>query len=395
MKMPSRTELSPEQEQVYMEAPMDGSVVIIGAPGTGKSVLAVFRSYLLSRLKRDFRLVMYNKVLVRYTSIAMSESEIKLADHVSTWNSWVFQWWIKANRGYKPPSSNRETDFQRMLTLFCEQKVANPELLDWGHLIIDEGQDFSRDFYLLLSVIMRMNRLAGGSYGLTVLADENQRLDEKHHSTIAQILQLTGVEQPYKLTKNFRNTYEIARLAAEFYTGARTEIAEFNEERRGARPVARAFDNMENEVKHIARYAHLNDDLTIGVFVKTHKIREPMMALLQKLTASSGIHVQSYESGRGEWNDADRLIFHKGGSITLLCDASCKGLEFDAVFIPQMQAYNLDGISEEFMKMRLYVMCSRARLHLELSWTDCDGDPEIARLLPAHDKDILDWREKT
>tara|TARA_R110000851_G_scaffold333511_1_gene514226 strand:+ start:9575 stop:10750 length:1176 start_codon:yes stop_codon:yes gene_type:complete len=391
--MPSRTELSPEQEQIYMEAPLDGSVVIIGAPGTGKTVLAVFRCHLLNRLKEKFQLVMYNKVLVRYTANAMGDNQ--LTGNVSTLHSWVYKWWQSAKLGYVRPKPGFEIDFQRMIRLIGEQKVANPRGFDWGHLIVDEGQDFSRDFYLLLNIVAAKGRTHGGKYALTVLADENQRLDEKSNSTIAEILQLVGVAHPYILTKNFRNTFEIARLAAEFYTGARTEIAELPEERRGGLPVVRAFDTMDNEARHIARYARLNDDQAIGVFVKTHQIRRSMMVKLRELLADSGIYLQSYESGTDQSSDAGQLSFNKSGSITLLCDASCKGLEFDAVFIPQMQAHNLDGIAEDFMKMRLYVMCSRARQHLEFSWTDCDGDPEIARLLPSRDKAILDWREKT
>ena len=145
---------------------------------------------------------------------------------------------------------------------------------------------------------------------------------------------------------------------------------------------------MEEEVKHVIRYARLNEDLTIAIFFPTHVIRKKFYSLLAKPAAETGLRLQTYVSG----SDVTRLDFETGGSITLLCDASCKGLEFDAVFIPQLQRHNIDGVDETFLKMKLYVMCSRARVHLVLSYTDCDAIPDIVKLFPGEHEGVLEWK---
>ncbi len=71
------------------------------------------------------------------------------------------------------------------------------------------------------------------------------------------------------------------------------------------------------------------------------------------------------------------------GSITVICGASCKGLEFDAVFIPRLETYSLSPGQETEFKMNLYVRISRARDYLFLSFYSQNGDhPDILEYFP-------------
>ena len=98
--------------------------------------------------------------------------------------------------------------------------------------------------------------------------------------------------------------------------------------------------------------------------------------------------MQKYSSG----TDAVTIDFYTKGIITVVCDKSCKGLEFDAVFIPQLQAYKSDGANEDFFKMKMYVMISRARSYLQLSFSDCDEDPQVLKMLPTEEQEVLKWK---
>ena len=73
------------------------------------------------------------------------------------------------------------------------------------------------------------------------------------------------------------------------------------------------------------------------------------------------------------------------GVVTVLCFASAKGLEFDAVFLPELQTIDVKGRERDTIRMNLYVMCSRARTHLWLSIDDPTGTHDVWKLLPPQD----------
>jgi len=394
MRLPSRTELSIEQEKVYTDAPLNGTVFITGPPGTGKTVLAVYRGMLLKKQNLSFKLVMYNKVLNMFThKVMVTES---LEENISTWHSWVYKWWQEANRGSKfwkiPEISKFQPDFDQALNLMLTDKIVSPDKLGWSHLIIDEGQDFPAPFYQLARVIISDKRFQGeGLPSITVLADENQRLNENQNSTILEISQALGVKKTWTLTENFRNTLEIAKFASSFYVGNPSALPRLPESRKGPKPVLQSFPTINEEASHIMKYAKNYDDQDIAIFLPTVKLINGFHQLLEAESIKSKIRLQAYTSS-GRFHDDKNLKFGVGGSITILTDKSCKGLEFDAVFIPQLNLYDAQGIDESFSKMKFYVMSSRARKSLFLSYSDCISPPDIIKVFPREESGLLEWK---
>ena len=74
-----------------------------------------------------------------------------------------------------------------------------------------------------------------------------------------------------------------------------------------------------------------------------------------------------------------------------MCDKSYKGLEFDGVFIPQIQAYKTDGANEDFFSENVR-NDRRARKHLQLSYAECDEDPLVLEMLPPPEEELMQWR---
>jgi superfamily I DNA/RNA helicase len=394
MRLPSRTELSIEQEKVYTDAPLSGTVFITGPPGTGKTVLAVYRAMLLKKQKVSFKLVMYNKVLNMFTNKVMLTEE--LGDNVSTWHSWVYKWWQEANRGSKnwkiPEISKFQPDFGQALILMLTNKVVSPGKLGWGHLIIDEGQDFPAQFYQLARVIIEDKRFQGeGHPSITVLADENQRLNENQNSTIPEIAKALGVKNTWALTENFRNTLEIAKFSSSFYVGNPSALPRLPESRRGPKPVLQSFPTVNDEALNVMKYIKNYDDQDVAIFLPSVKMINVFYQLVEAECLKSKIKLQAYASS-GRFHDDKSLKFGGGGSITILTDKSCKGLEFDAVFIPQLNLYDAQGADESFSKMKFYVMSSRARKSLFLSYSDCLTPPDIIKIFPLEKSGLLEWR---
>ena len=232
---------------------------------------------------------------------------------------------------------------------------------------------------------------------MTVFADENQRLNEKTNSTISQIcraLSLSG-GNVYHLTKNYRNTRPIAELASFFYTGLKTGIPELPEAD-GDIPRLLECNSQEAAIEAIMRYAASHDNEEIGIIVQNNKMRKKYFnALEERLKNFESISVQTYSYDHMKYNDPECLCFDDGGIISVFNKQSCKGLEFDAVFLPELQQIDMSPDSIDQFRMEMYVMISRARKRVFLMYTNTGEDePKILNYLPEYQSKLMEWKNE-
>ncbi|HZV72394.1 MAG TPA: ATP-binding domain-containing protein [Conexibacter sp.] len=354
MRLPTYQELTPEQDAVLM-LPLDRRWLVTGPPGSGKSVLALFRAQATVGRELEPVLLMYNKLLARYSEQGLGQLGVDVPVH--TFHSW---WWrfFREQWQQAPPGQDWEYDWQEITHLQLASPAArSPDLV----LLIDEAQDLPAQFFLFA-------RLLFG--GLTVFADENQRINDEN-CTLDEIREMLRPDDERRLTENHRNTREIAEVAAHFYAGAETGIPALPD-REGPRPEVHLHASLQEAVERIANLATTARHRQIGVFVPTTRLVDEYVRGLE----ARDVPVAGYHSGR----DIELLDFGRPGVIVTTW-ASAKGLEFDMVFIAEMQASRGDVESVE-LRMRLYVLCSRARRELYFSWTG-RGVPTIAGLLPS------------
>jgi superfamily I DNA/RNA helicase len=361
MFLPAYQELDKEQDAV-LNLPLSGKYLVGGPPGSGKTVVLLHRADRLKRQKEPLQLVMYMRVLSRYVQSAAEELDID--GDVVTFHTW-FRHYYKKAVGHEPPRLGDEWtyDWPTILRDFGKRPIGKNSL---PNVLIDEGQDLPKEFYPVVNYMAR---------NLTVFADENQRLTE-HQSTVREIQDFGSISDIFYLRKNYRNTEPIARLASKFYCGLRTGIPELPS-REGERPQLRGFEKVYDSVDAIVRYERTNADLHIGVLLPR---RDLVHKYMNRLTNKTRNELQYYDS-KDPTCDKSALDFEKPG-IFLCAYPSAKGLEFDTVFLPEMQvaAGKLDWNKPEF-RMRMYVMISRARDRLFISWT---GErPAVADAFPA------------
>lgn len=391
MRFPKLTDLDAEQKAIYNGAPPAESILVIGPPGTGKTVMAFHRAAFLQALSKkkadralDPRVIMYNAVLATYTA---TRGNVAPDAGTSTMHSWAWGWW-RGMFGSQIPTvaENRYAhDWQEIFKKVLERKDEKSKRAHWGHLIVDEGQDFPKEMYAVLGMLSRVLPTEDGNSppALTVFADENQRLQHGANSSIKEIEDALALPagRKYKLSKNYRNTKQIAEFSRHFYVGLESGMPAVPDRIGKTKPRVVLASSLEVVRKRVETFAKNNPGMDIGVLCARDHMRKKVYNSLEERLKGTKLVVQTYSSKTKESHPAESLKFDRGGSVTVLNFHSAKGLEFDAVFLVDPFIEN-GGAGAQQASMQLYVMTSRAREYLELLVMDQPTDLE-KRLPPS------------
>lgn len=245
-----------------------------------------------------------------------------------------------------------------------EEELADAAL-DVGCVLIDEGQDFPPAFYRVLRLISGIGASRGAPHPLRcfVLADENQQLTEQN-STLDEICTELRIEKEhrYVLLDNFRNTKEIAEVARQFF--ADVGVLPNLPKRTGPRPVLAYSSGLHDTVSRIRTWLLNNPDKEAAVLVFSEIERESLTEKIRGMcTGIKGrqITVQTYSYQSRKQNRAKDLVFDAADVVTVLNMQSCKGLEFDAVFIVDPHRAQIGLYGPDRFKMQMFVAVSRSR----------------------------------
>lgn len=355
MKLPAFEDLSKEQDLVY-NLDLDGNYLVSGPPGTGKSIIALYRAQVLTFDDREPAVLMYSNVLKQYTEQAANE--VQVAGFVTTFHRWFWNFWREHYRT-NPPTTTGDT-YENDWAETAHRFVTDPpELGGVTDLIVDEGQDLPLGFF-------RIARFAAKN--ITVFADENQQLFD-NNTTLREIQAAIGAREHIVLRRNHRNTAEIAAVAAKYYSGAPTGIPDAPD-RHGDKPTLRQFSNIGEFVDLVARYAKTRSNLNIGIACPNQKVQQSLYRELG--SRNLAIPVQQYISGHRARSGLD----FDSPAVTLLHYKSLKGLEFDTLFVPELQQVSSD-VTSAATRMMFYVVLSRARDELHLSWAGASDAPAV------------------
>lgn len=345
--------------------------LIIGAAGTGKTVIALYRAHeLYRRGVKNIYLLMYNRSLQMYVEAVRDTLGWTNEFSVMTVNDFAFYKLFSGSE--KNPHSNG------IKKIFIPNREGSNYLIDWNkaydeykdddyyfeHIVIDEGQDFPKEFYQFIVKITKY---------VTVFADPNQSLQEDT-CEINEILAPLKRESYYSLTLNYRNSeklsdwtrkycYDKSIFAESYRDGEDIEIIDYDK--------ANLHKNIVSIVK---KYPPTTN---IGIIIprvdsanekdKRRFGNNIYDELKEELSSDYNIEIYQNEKTNIEELSRNNVDFTKP-SIKIFNYLTVKGLDFDvAILLDNINFYkikkeNKEALNNTIKNMnKLYVAATRAK----------------------------------
>jgi len=373
-KLPGVDDLNKDQDRV-LRLPEDGQFLIIGGPGTGKSVVALLRTMKYHK-NEDYAFLTFNNVLLSATK--------QLVDF--NLNSFTLDKWFNAEYKnifkeslYKYNANNDEyqkPNYSEIIKKFESKE----DITQSFHIIIDEGQDKPSKYYETL--------IRFGIENFFIVADQNQQITEDNSSR-QELTDLLGleVEDVIELKENYRNSHPIGLLSNCFFTDPSSPPPVLPSKSKSSlgTPILFEYTNYQDCAKLILREADRDNRNLIGIVVANDDLRDTYVNTLETME----INLDNPKPIISTYSSKDKKVANINfaySGIVVLNDKSIKGLEFDIVFII-IDGFKIYKNDIDSMKKRFYVMSSRAIKKL-VFFKSANYKGGIEEILPA-DENIL------
>ena len=376
-ELPGIQDLSKEQEDALARPGKDPHL-IVGGPGTGKSVLALLRSRRHHRERDDYRFLVFNHLLHRASSQMFGPG---LAGE--TWIRWFLDTFEEVAGRPAPrlePNGGgfREIDWAGVAEIV--QALPPEDERQRPFLIIDEGQDMPPAFYRALVNL--------GFERFFVVADQNQQITDANSSRqdIQDCLAL-DTREVIELRQNYRNNYRVARLARAFYTGdPASPPPGLPAQAPGALPILYYYepDRLDEVARGILRLADRDPRQLIGVIAPDNQVRKRYVDAFRSVEVRLDNPRPSIETYHRQHRA--EVAFDEGGLLVINAQA-CKGLEFDTVVLADIDEHYFRHGDPDVAKRLFYVMVARARERVFM-FMKRGGRKDVEAILPA-DGDVL------
>ena len=377
-ELPGIQDLSKEQEAARA-LPEKGRHLVVGGPGTGKSVLALLRARRHHQDGVPYLFLVFNHLLHQATKQLFGDGL-----ESRTWMSWFHEvFWQVA--GEPVPKVGASGD--RFLSIDwngVEKIIADlPASLaiDRPFLVIDEGQDMPPQFYRSLLNLDFKN--------FFVVADQNQQITEEN-STIADIRKVLdiGLEEVVRLTRNYRNPRSVAELAAHFCTDDRSSTRpELPGRTNAVAPVLYEYqdNHLDRVANGIVMRAFRNPRELIGVMTPNNAVRERYFealgrAVVRRRKVDADIPTPRVATFHGEHRTD--VAFNEGGILVINAQA-CKGLEFDVSILADIDEHDVPVADSDRMSRLFYVMVARSKERVYMVMNrNSRRSPRLEEILP-------------
>ncbi len=330
-------QVTTEQLEVLADLEVNPRMLVQGAAGTGKTIIAQTFAKRLAEGKKEVLLLFFNRGIAKQARYAFPRED---SVNVSTFSSFAKRLMEKHDPEWWDAQKESTNEFWNTTLPLKLMDIPQSELPKFDAVIVDEGQDFKPEWFEFLSTVLRDPE---NSY-FTVLLDEKQDIFGHWKSFPCQ-------PKPYHkvLFKNCRNTKQIVAYLNEKHP---TNMVSHERSPFGAPVRERTVRDEAEELKAITEDVKT---LTTKEGIKPGSIvilvsADKEESCLRAVTEVAGFRLQSTYAGFDP--NARHLYYSK---IDIF-----KGLEADVVLLC------LGEITSTDLPRALYVRGSRAKhlLHI-------------------------------
>jgi DNA helicase IV len=315
--LPTITQLTIDQQAALNET---NAIALSGGPGTGKSVVSLWRHISNHRRGRKSQLLTYTTTLAKYLELCSKSQSIDASNNVSSSLSWM--------TSPKP----------------------------FHEIIVDEAQDLPHDYY---------NRLKNYSNIISYGADDAQILYPENSSTQNQLHSIFPGNRNHQLSRNFRSTQKIMQFAKSAFSQAFIPLSTIQglSNNPGDLPIMLISGGSKFEVSN-SKQDKAIIDIIRSFIADTHNIAI-LVPWKKQVDYFHGIISSKYPSC---------TLYHEGrngckniSNLHITTFKSAKGLEFDTVIIPNFDRMLENTPSHFHLEWKdFYVAVTRARNNLYL-----------------------------
>ena len=239
-----RIKLTNEQASILRTLVRHKRAAIVGPAGTGKTILAMEKTRMLSSEESDVLMLCYNKALAVYMRQHFKQNKGVLVCTFHQFCEYCIRLLMKEGISDPLKKAKRimpnEDYFDTQLPLAAFYAIEElGEALQFDAIVVDEGQDFGEEYWLPIEMALRSSE----DSCLYVFYDENQKV----YSRVSSFP--IPEHDTFLLTRNCRNSKPVHDLAYSYYVGEPADYSGID----GMSPITLESPSTQSQAKQIAR----------------------------------------------------------------------------------------------------------------------------------------------
>lgn len=330
--MVSATDIDDDQYKI-LNAVLDKSCIVSGCAGSGKSVLALLKAQRIQKEKGvDYQIIVFTKALCNYMNAGRKELGL-----TNTFK-YHYQWANKDNC----PSSD--------------------------YIIVDEIQDFDKDE---INQFVKSTKKNFFFFGDTAQSIYGGLKNSVSVDNIVRILPTTVNPKSFALYRNYRLPISVAKVAQCVGLDLDPFDAGVYKSKVKTMPRFLKYESLENQLKAIKDIIKKRNFTDVAILLPDNKSVVKTHNILNEI----GLNHEAKYKDEEDWrNNVETLNFNTTNP-KLMTYHSAKGLQFEAVFLPETNLCNYGTVSPKDRSQRkaLYVAMTRTYNYLYVLYSGILG----------------------